>query len=349
MVDWRLAERVAAAVSARTGPAAGDSSAVADEVPDFAVRSAELVSEYTGLASPERAAAGGDGGPRRVGGDQPRLHEDGARPRDRQAGGGPRRPGRPHARRHRDAARRGGRRAERVPRRAGARPVRVPRSPIRTRRRGCSSSAPTSPRRRSRCSPTTRRLVRWVALHETTHALQFAGVPWLRAHMATGSRSSWGPWTCPSTCARWRSSPSSTTSARSWTRSARRGSSRSWPGPERRALLDELQATMALIEGYAEHVMDATGEALLPDLPRLRKSLEKRRKERSGMLRDLRAPDRARAQAAPVRAGQGLLRRGRRGGRHRGLNRAWDSPPSLPTLADLDDPSGWLRRVSVAA
>src|SRR5260221_698560 len=27
-------------------------------------------------------------------------------------------------------------------------------------------------------------LLRWVALHETTHALQFEGVPWLREHMA---------------------------------------------------------------------------------------------------------------------------------------------------------------------
>src|SRR5919198_1432748 len=27
-------------------------------------------------------------------------------------------------------------------------------------------------------------LLRWVSLHETTHALQFGGVPWLRAHIA---------------------------------------------------------------------------------------------------------------------------------------------------------------------
>src|SRR5206468_9208876 len=27
-------------------------------------------------------------------------------------------------------------------------------------------------------------LLRWVALHETTHALQFGGVPWLREHIA---------------------------------------------------------------------------------------------------------------------------------------------------------------------
>ena len=30
----------------------------------------------------------------------------------------------------------------------------------------------------------TEQLLRWVALHESTHALQFGGVPWLREHMA---------------------------------------------------------------------------------------------------------------------------------------------------------------------
>jgi uncharacterized protein (DUF2342 family) len=28
------------------------------------------------------------------------------------------------------------------------------------------------------------------------------------------------------------------------------------------------------------------------------------------------------------------------------LNRAWDGPASLPTLADLDDPQGWIARVA---
>ena len=30
----------------------------------------------------------------------------------------------------------------------------------------------------------TDQLLRWVALHETTHALQFGAVPWLRGHLS---------------------------------------------------------------------------------------------------------------------------------------------------------------------
>ena len=37
-------------------------------------------------------------------------------------------------------------------------------------------------------------------------------------------------------------------------------------GPERKALIDRLQATMALIEGHAEHVMDAAGAPVLPNV-----------------------------------------------------------------------------------
>jgi putative hydrolase len=117
-------------------------------------------------------------------------------------------------------------------------------------------------------------------------------------------------------------------------------------GPERRALIDELQATMALLEGYAEHVMDATGEALLPDLPQLREGLERRRKAKSGFMRvldrmiglelKLRQYEQGKAFCDAVVAEGGID----------ALNRAWERPEALPTLADLDDPSGWLARVN---
>jgi uncharacterized protein (DUF2342 family) len=95
--------------------------------------------------------------------------------------------------------------------------------------------------------------------------------------------------------------------------------------------------------------MDATGEELLPDLPKLRKGLEKRRKERSGLLRvferligldvKLRQYEQGKAFCDAVVAEGGIA----------ALNRAWDAPASLPGLDELDDPAGWLRRVSATA
>ena len=146
------------------------------------------------------------------------------------------------------------------------------------------------------------------------------GVPWLREHMAgrgcascvAGARRRRRPAQAaadadaPTTCGRWS------------TRSAAASSSRSSPGPERRALLDELQATMALIEGYAEHVMDAVGEPLLPDLPNLRAGARAPPPRAHRPAAPAREADRPGPQAAPVRAGQGVLRRRRRRGRDRG-------------------------------
>src|SRR2546421_3332098 len=52
-----------------------------------------------------------------------------------------------------------------------------------------------------------------------------------------------------------------------------------------RETLDRVQAVMAVIEGHAEHVMDAVAPDLLPSLPRLREALDRRRKTQSGLNR----------------------------------------------------------------
>jgi len=103
---------------------------------------------------------------------------------------------------------------------------------------------------------------------------------------------------------------------------------------------------MALVEGYAEHVMDAVGEALLPDLDKLRAGLERLRRERSGLFKlferliglelKLRQYEQGKKFCDAVVAEGGIA----------ALNRAWERPEALPTLADLDDPSGWLARTA---
>ena len=56
-------------------------------------------------------------------------------------------------------------------------------------------------------------------------------------------------------------------------------------GPERKALIDRLQATMALIEGHAEHVMDAAGAPVLPNVAKLREAMDHRRKHRPPLFK----------------------------------------------------------------
>lgn len=341
MVDWRMAERVATWVSSQSG-APADGTAVAGEVRDFAARSAELVSEYTGLASPQalpepQTVDRGEWAAINLGSMRTVLDPVVA---EQSKGLGPLR-GVMGALLAVEVGALSGFLAARVLGQYEF-PVTDPDAPARLLFVGPNLAAAA----RSMQADDTA-LVRWVALHETTHALQFAGVPWLRSHMASRIRALV-------------ESLDITLDLRSLARLPRLDDIRGlvasvrrdglvtiMAGPERRALLDELQATMALLEGYAEHVMDATGEALLPDLGRLRKGLEKRRKERSGMLRvferliglelKLRQYEQGKAFCDAVVAEGGI----------EALNRAWDGPEALPTLADLDDPSGWLRRVSV--
>ena len=115
-------------------------------------------------------------------------------------------------------------------------------------------------------------------------------------------------------------------------------------GGDRREVLDRLQAFMAVLEGYAEHVMDAVGADILDDLPGLRASLGRRRHDRSGLLKlldrllgmdlKLRQYEQGKAFCDGVVARAGI----------EGLNRVWIAPGAMPTAAELADPAGWLAR-----
>jgi coenzyme F420 biosynthesis associated uncharacterized protein len=191
-----------------------------------------------------------------------------------------------------------------------------------------------------------RELTRWVALHETTHALQFGGVPWLREHLASRVGKLVEGLDVDVDLRQVVRMPNAG-DLKTLVEAVRRGELINLvAGPQRRVLLDELQATMALIEGYAEHVMDAVGEQVLPGLEDLRAGLERRRRERTGMFRllekligldlKLRQYEQGKRFCDAVVARGGIA----------ALNRAWDGPASLPTLAELDDPDAWVARVA---
>jgi coenzyme F420 biosynthesis associated uncharacterized protein len=185
-------------------------------------------------------------------------------------------------------------------------------------------------------------LLRWVALHETTHALQFGGVPWLRPYLAEAVTELLGALQMdPRSLLRL---PDVSDLRRLFEQVREDGLAMIVVGPERRALLDRVQAFMAVLEGYAEHVMDAVGEQVLDDLPSLRTAMQRRRRDRSGLLRVLerligmdlkmRQYEQGKAFCDGVVALGGIA----------ALNRVWDRADAMPSITELDDPAAWLAR-----
>ncbi len=185
-------------------------------------------------------------------------------------------------------------------------------------------------------------LLRWVALHETTHALQFGSVAWLREHLAqlVGELLT-ALDVNPAGLLRM---PDMNDLRGMLDRVRDEGLAFVMVGEDRRAQLEGAQAFMALLEGYAEHVMDAVGAELLSDVSAMREAMTRRRRERSGLLKvlermigmdlKLRQYEQGKKFCDDVVATGGIT----------ALNRAWAAPEALPSFAELDDPLAWLAR-----
>jgi coenzyme F420 biosynthesis associated uncharacterized protein len=185
-------------------------------------------------------------------------------------------------------------------------------------------------------------LLRWVALHETTHALQFGAVPWLRAHLSASVRELIGGLSFQGGSLL---KLPDLDDLRSFVDTIREdGLATLALGPERRELFDGLQALMAVLEGYAEHVMDAVGDDVLDDLPAMRSALDRRRRERSGFLRLLERLIGMDLKLRQYEEGKRFCDAVVARGGIDALNRAWASPEAMPTLPELEDPVAWLAR-----
>jgi coenzyme F420 biosynthesis associated uncharacterized protein len=185
-------------------------------------------------------------------------------------------------------------------------------------------------------------LLRWVALHETTHALQFGGVPWLREHLAGLVEQLLGALDVdPRGLLRL---PDLSDLRALLDQVREQGLAFVAVGRERRGVLESAQAFMALLEGYAEHVMDAVGMDLLSDLDVMREAMDRRRTERSGLLRLLERLIGMDMKIRQYQQGKTFCDAVVARGGISALNRAWAGPEALPTPAELDDPTGWLAR-----
>jgi coenzyme F420 biosynthesis associated uncharacterized protein len=187
----------------------------------------------------------------------------------------------------------------------------------------------------------------WVLVHEQTHSIQFGSVPWLREHLAgmvaelLESASSGIDIGALVGRARGLVTPD----PRAGLRRILDGElTRIFAGEEQGEVMDRMAAVMAVIEGYAEHVMDEASVDV-PELGFMRGRMNARRARRTGLAdllarimgmgAKLRQYELGKRWCDAVAAEAGID----------GLDHVWESPEALPSLAELDDAKAWITRV----
>jgi coenzyme F420 biosynthesis associated uncharacterized protein len=202
--------------------------------------------------------------------------------------------------------------------------------------------------RQLRVTPADFRL--WVCLHEVTHRVQFRANPWLSEHMSRALSVITDESEQDITQVVGRLSE--------FVRNRRAGAA-SEPNSEgvlgfmraiqsepQRKALDQLLVLGTLLEGHADHVMDAVGPAVVPSVATIRRRFNERRQRKQPPLQrvvrallgfdaKLSQYTRGKAFVDHVVAEVGMEK----------FNTVWTSPETLPLPTEVDEPQRWIDRV----
>jgi coenzyme F420 biosynthesis associated uncharacterized protein len=202
--------------------------------------------------------------------------------------------------------------------------------------------------RQLRVEPSDFRL--WVCLHEVTHRVQFTANPWLSGYMSQAL----GVLT----------QESGEDVARVVSRLAdfarRRGDSfsddphsqgilgllRAVQSEPQREALDQMLVLGTLLEGHADHVMDAVGPVVVPSVTTIRSRFDERRHRKQPPLqRLLRALLGIDAKLSQYTRGKAFVDHVvNRVGMER-FNAVWTGPDTLPRPIEIEYPQRWIDRV----
>lgn len=204
--------------------------------------------------------------------------------------------------------------------------------------------------RQLRVEPSDFRL--WVCLHEVTHRVQFTANPWLSGYMshALGVLTQESSDDVAQVMARLAdfvrdrsASPRDGTYAHS---SGVLGLVRAVQSEPQRQALDQLLVLGTLLEGHADHVMDAVGPAVVPSVAIIRRRFDDRRHRKQPPLqRLLRALLGIDAKLSQYTRGKAFVDDvvGRVGMER--FNAIWSGPETLPLPAEIEEPQRWIDRV----
>ncbi|MEV6324383.1 zinc-dependent metalloprotease [Nocardia sp. NPDC051787] len=198
-------------------------------------------------------------------------------------------------------------------------------------------------------SPSDFRL--WVCLHEVTHRVQFSSAPWLAEYMRANVEVLGEVGDEPlaemlsrlveAVRERRRGGVSDDPAARGVV-----GLLRATQAQPQREALDRLLMLGTLLEGHADHVMDAVGPAVVPSVRQIRTAFDQRRRRPTNPLqRLLRALLGVDAKVAQYVRGKkfvdevvgtvGMAR----------FNTVWTDADALPRTDEIENPQRWIARV----
>ncbi len=188
----------------------------------------------------------------------------------------------------------------------------------------------------------------WVCLHESTHRLQFTAVPWLRDYFLGEVTRFLSALEDSASGLLGRLPDALRTARQRWSENGGLDGLalvEVLQGPEQRAVLDRLLALTTLLEGHADHVMDAVGPEVVPSVATIRRRFTSRREGVGLADRLLRALLGVDAKVRQYAQGSAFTRHVVAAVGMAGFNRVWESPVALPTRAEITDPAAWLARV----
>jgi coenzyme F420 biosynthesis associated uncharacterized protein len=202
--------------------------------------------------------------------------------------------------------------------------------------------------RQLRLEPADFRL--WVCLHEVTHRVQFTANPWLSGYMsqALGVLTQEGSDDVAQVVSRLADfARGRRDSAQGDPNSAGiLGLLRAVQSDPQREALDQLLVLGTLLEGHADHVMDAVGPVVVPSVSTIRSRFDERRNRKQPPLqRLLRALLGIDAKLSQYTRGKAFVDHVvDRVGMAR-FNTVWTSPETLPRPIEIEYPQRWIDRV----
>lgn len=205
--------------------------------------------------------------------------------------------------------------------------------------------------RQLRVDPSDFRL--WVCLHEVTHRVQFRANPWLADHMSqslavlTQDAGDDIGQMVGRLAGYLRSRRDYVVDAETEPNSSGMiGLMRAVQAEPQRKALDQLLVLGTLLEGHADHVMDAVGPKVVPSVATIRRRFDERRQRKQPPLqRIMRALLGFDAKLSQYTRGKAFVDHVvSRVGMTR-FNAVWSSPETLPLPLEIDKPQRWIDRV----